>query len=132
MLPKIFHNKKSWKSFFLIFWVTEKTFSPLFSKTAGPIRLEIFLWVVQPNSGVHFFFFEISFQENLAAFTKFLLAEKKGSDRDFTILLLVTFVDGIFQKENTPRVVSSYHKNISARCSKVSIFSGGGEGEKFW
>jgi hypothetical protein len=70
------------------------------------------------------FFFEISFQKTLAAFTKFSLTEKKVFDSDFSILLLLTFVDCIFQK-HTPRLSSSYYKKISVRYKQVSICARG-------
>ncbi len=46
--PKIIHNKKSWKKQILSFsqnrfLSNRERFSPFFSKTAGPIRLKIFL-----------------------------------------------------------------------------------------
>jgi hypothetical protein len=50
----------------------------------------------------------------LAAFTKFLLAKKRVFDSDCSILLLLTFVDGILKEKYTPRLGSSYHeKNFS-------------------
>jgi hypothetical protein len=61
-----------------------------------------------------FFFFEIWFQKNLAAFTKLLIAEKRVFDSDFSILLLLTFVDGVFQKKSPTRLGFSYHKKTSA------------------
>ncbi len=76
--------------------------------------------------GACFFFFEIWFQKNLAAFTKFLLAKKRVFDSDFSILLLLTFVDGIFQKKNRhPDWVLVTTKQISAWYNKVSFFARG-------
>jgi hypothetical protein len=80
------------------------------------------------------FFFEMWFQKNLAAFTKFLLAGKRVFDSDFIILILLTFVDGIFQKKNRHLDwVLVITKKISARYNKVSLFAEGGENfGSFW
>jgi hypothetical protein len=79
---KIIDNKNGLKKIFFSmlsfsqnrFLSNRKKVFPFFSKTAGPIRLKIFLWVVQSNWGVYFFFLEIWFQKNVAAFTKISLA----------------------------------------------------------
>jgi hypothetical protein len=72
----------------------------------------------------------------LAAFTKFLLAKKRVFDSDFSILLLLTFVDGIFQKKaiGTP-MGSIYHKKkflLDTIKSRFLRGRGGGTFGGFW
>jgi hypothetical protein len=82
------------------FLSNRKKLFPFFSKTAGSIRVKNFFISNSAKLGcLFFFFFEIWFQKNLAAFTKFLLAKKRLFDSDFSILLLLTIVDGIFQEK---------------------------------
>jgi hypothetical protein len=132
--------KKSLKKTFLIFWVflknrfcsNRKKVFPLFLQNGWTDRVENFFMSSSAKLGCVFFcFFQMWFQKNLGAFTKFLRAEKKVFDSIFSILLLLTFVDGIFQKKkHAPRLGCSYHKKISARYYKVPMFCGWGW--KFW
>jgi hypothetical protein len=72
-----------------------------------------------------FFFFEIWFQKNLAAFTKFLLAENKGFWQWLQYFPSPDFCRRYFKKNTHPDWVLVTTKKISARYKKVSIFARG-------
>jgi hypothetical protein len=80
--PKIIHNKKVEKKFFDIlsfsqnrFLSNRKRVFPLFLENGWTDQVEYFFMSSSAKLGC-VFFFEMWFQKNSTAFTKFLLAEK--------------------------------------------------------
>jgi hypothetical protein len=121
--PKIIRNKKIWKQKFLIFWVflkidfwvTEKKLPPFFSKTAGPLRLKIFIWVVQPNWSVSFFLPDVV-SKKIDSLYKILTSGKKGFRQWLQYFASPDVCRQHFSKKHThPDWVLVTTKTISAR-----------------
>ena len=111
----------------------QKKIFPFLFETVGPIGLKIFLQILDANRGACFFsFLEILFLSNLAGLTKFKESKKHWFfDKVFSILLLVTCENDIFQKgkKHAPRFASSICRKIFSSIRWSPEFC---VGENFW
>ena len=113
------------------FWAGKKKFSPFFSETAGPIGWNCF-YKYFSQIGVGFFFFASKCRSYKIwqPLENSHHRKKRVFDGFFSILLLLTYVFGIFQKKtHTLRFGPSNYKKIFSSKKWNLDFC---EGENFW